>query len=575
MKKFLSILFTMMLFLSLVACNLGDNSGENDNNVDEEQTNDIISSENEEAFKEFLAANKLMTMEELDKAYAEMVADVEYPEDMFVGKNLLVPTKAEVNLPFDEDVRHADFYLYQKENMIYLAGIPEGFEDESFSTYLDLAYLEEVYDEGKGSMPTDMKLSEIIEGLMEESGEMEIDLDVYDQLVSTFTLKGDDFTAVENGKFQLKNEVLFEKLAVISGGEMTAKDFETELKEEKADISIFVYYSDNQFKGFEVKYTQEVEEILMTASFKLGLVYSGEELSGISIDILVTDQLEAKIIVNGNDDEVSFDVEIVMSGYSKIKYLSKISEKGLELSLVMTEIYDETEMTSSIDLVITENSIDLSCKSNGVEEIALNLDVTKTKIGDTTAISLDGSFTYTSHSTSSTPDGYFESSEKNTVTFELKSGSDVVIPESAIALEDEAQDLIELIGDSMGGTSQPIWIMDCYFVSYADTYNEEFKVGDELADGTIVTDKYMNLYLTGNGEGTFYWDGYDTIEFYFDVEAFELYEEANVKFYDEKYMEIRATLVNTYEGNIIFTVMAYENGDYVGTQIYTFQNYNY
>ena len=256
------------------------------------------------------------------------------------------------------------------------------------------------------------------------------------------------------------------------------------------------------------------------------------------------------------------------------KYLSKISEKGLELSLVKTEIYDETEMTSSIDLVITENSIDLSCKSNGVEEIAFNLDVTKTKIGDTTAISLDGSFTYTSHSTSSTPDGYFESSEKNTVTFELKSGSDVVIPESAIALEDEAQDLIELIGDSMGGTSQPIWIMECYFVSYSDTFNDEFKVGDELYDGTIVTDKYMNLYLTGNGDATFYWEGYDTIEFYFDVEAFELYEEANVKFYDEKYMELIATLEKTYDGYVIFEVSTYVNGTYWGTQVYTFTSYN-
>ena len=71
MKKFLSILFTIMLFLSLTACNLDDflgNPGEGGKEEITENTNNINLSENEEAFKAFLESNKLMTMEELDKA---------------------------------------------------------------------------------------------------------------------------------------------------------------------------------------------------------------------------------------------------------------------------------------------------------------------------------------------------------------------------------------------------------------------------------------------------------------------------------------------------------------------------
>ena len=148
---------------------------------------------------------------------------------------------------------------------------------------------------------------------------------------------------------------------------------------------------------------------------------------------------------------------------------------------------------------------------------------------------------------------------------------DVVIPDDALALEDEAEDLLDLISE-MGGTNQSSWVMDCYFVSYTDG-EMSFKVGDVINDGYLVTEEYVTLYIDGNGNGKLIMEGSDSIEFYYDVEAFELYEVANVKFYDEKYMELIATIENTYEGNVIFEVATYVNGTYWGTQVYTFTSY--
>ena len=565
MKKFLSILFTLVLFLSLAACNFENILGGNNDNTGD-QTGDQPggnggtgdTTQNEKEFKDFLASNKFISMDELDAAYSEMVSNIELPDDLFSENTILVNTKAAVTIPYSvEENRTADFYLYQKENMIYFAGVPRGFEGESISAYLDLDEVETMYDDlmehSDFAEIKEMKLSEIIASLIDESGaEMPFD---YDDITSLMTFTADDFTVVEYGKFQLKNSVLFDKIASLDSS-MTAKDIENVFAENDVDINAYVYFSDNLLKGIEVVYNIKYDDEVMTASCKYQLTYTDNALTGILVNLFATNELDATISLQSNNDEITYIVDVLTPENMDYYLQLKASEKGITINADMNDI--DGEVSVSLDAALTPNSIDYSVKMNDVEMMKCDIDFTITKIAGFDALSIDGSISVNQG------EGF------ETMTIDFESGQGVTIPESVFDLEADAENLIELISEGMGGTGQAVWVREYHFMSYYSSDGVSFVVG-ETYQGQYITSDYMYLYIDGTGTGKLYWEGFDSIEFHFNVEYFEEYGIVAVQFMDENYSESGGNLVQYSDGRVCLEITVSKNGVYVCTQAITFE----
>jgi hypothetical protein len=369
MKKFLSILLTLVLFLSLVGCKFpGFNSGNNN----DDENDEIELRENEKAFKEFLEANKMPTVAELDEEFAELYSNVEMPEDIFIGNSLLANTKASITVPNGDSSDTADLYLYQKENKIYAAGIPRTFEDEAVSGYLDLEYLEELYDQAKASIPTDLKLSEIVDTMLEQ---YDADFD-FEELLSIFEINENDFTTVEKGKFQLKNTTIFAKLIKLSGSkDVTVEDLLKQLVENKITLSFYVYFDSNLLKGYEVIVTEENENgEVMTVNCKLSFSYTNNELCGLELKFFATDVIDATVAISYLNNEFIFTLDLVSNESVDLDATLKVSNEGLEFRASFEDLTNNEII--SITASITKNNINISVKEDNDDLFKCNIDAT-------------------------------------------------------------------------------------------------------------------------------------------------------------------------------------------------------
>lgn len=411
MKKILSILFTLVLFLSLAACAGGSNKTPEE--TPEEKS--------ERAFSEYMAANDGMTVEEFDEAFAE-ASNVEMPADLFTTlklENISVDATATTQ----DGTQNVNLFAWQTENKIYLAAKEETTID---AFYIDLDALEVLYDENKGNVETELKPSEAIDqaiaqALEEQGVTATINLET---ILGALTFKAEDFDLVEVGKFALKNEALFGKIATVSGGMITAADLQAQLAESGMSLNLYIYFDNNHVTGYELSLVMAQEGMTMTMSAKISLTYNEDVITGIGIDLAMPGTT-VDFDMNSTEDAVSF-------------------------SLNLSSMADGNIMVISATATISEDNIKVNIKQGTQVLFDCNLNLDYQKVNNVHTFGVNGTLSFNAPYESETGTTYMP------VNLVIKSGSNAVIPADVKAEEANAEDLMEIIANSGSGNDDYI-----------------------------------------------------------------------------------------------------------------------
>lgn len=286
--------------------------------------------------------------------------------------------------------------------------------------YLDLATLEEAYDQAREEMgDSTMKPSEMIDAYLEEmmaTADVQITLDL-ETILGAATFKFEDFEQVESGKYALKNSALFEKIATISGGVITSADLEAQLTEAGYTINLYTYFDGTHINGFEASFKMTQGGMSMTMGLKIMLSFEGDVLNGYSVEANIPGAGEYEFSVSVKDEVISLNAEITAYEYS---------EDGMPTPVVMT-----------INGTISQNNITLVVKQGNVEFLNCNINIVDTKLNDIHTFGING----TVKVVNDVVDGF-----NNTINMTITSGNSVTIPENVKALEATATNALESMG---------------------------------------------------------------------------------------------------------------------------------
>lgn len=379
MKKILSFILVFTAVFTLLGCNLGQTS-------------------NEKAFKEYLQANKALTVEELDALVTDSeVADM--PVDLFTNlklENIFI----DGNYKVENQLEETDIYLWQNESKIYLASKPQNYEAEAVAYYFDLSALEVLYDEArKESQSEDMKPSEMIDLYLDEviaSTAMPLDIDL-ETILGVVSLNFDDFTSKDTGEYVLKNEVLFEKIAILSGMPDGGTELEKQFEEMGIDFSFTLYFDGKNLTGYVLNIFSEIEN--QSINFKINLLYEDVTLIGYSIVIDLAEEGKLEVSVKFIDETLTLDAKITSNNVT---------------------------LPSSLSISISKNKFFISMKENDIEELKCDLELINNKLGDITSFGIKGSIKVVDST-----DGIIYSA----LDINITSGDAVIIPDYIKELE--------------------------------------------------------------------------------------------------------------------------------------------
>lgn len=254
MKKIYFILLTFVMSLLLVGCTVS----------------------NDDLFKEYLNNQEPLTAAKLDEMFAE-VEPISLPENLFSGLKV-ANTKIEV----ESDVNRT-IYVWQNGEKIYLDAI---IEEESETLYFDLPMFEQLYDEAISQLPitdTSVKPSELYAQLVQAQGD---DLGALankslDEILDVLNFEYDDFELVEEGKYKVKDEVLYAKILVFTIENITVEDLIELLTQAKTEIALYVYFDGLRINSYELI----TKNAYMEQSVKITLLYNELELNGIKLNV--------------------------------------------------------------------------------------------------------------------------------------------------------------------------------------------------------------------------------------------------------------------------------------------------
>lgn len=379
MKKILSFILVFTAVFTLLGCNLDQTS-------------------NEKAFKEYLQANKALTVEELDALVTDSeVADM--PVDLFTNlklENIFI----DGNYKVENQLEETDIYLWQNESKIYLASKPQNYEAEAVAYYFDLSALEVLYDEArKESQSEDMKPSEMIDLYLDEviaSTAMPLDIDL-ETILGVVSLNFDDFTSKDTGEYVLKNEVLFEKIAILSGMPDGGTELEKQFEEMGIDFSFTLYFDGKNLTGYVLNIFSEIEN--QSINFKINLLYEDVTLIGYSIVIDLAEEGKLEVSVKFIDETLTLDAKITSNNVT---------------------------LPSSLSISISKNKFFISMKENDIEELKCDLELINNKLGDITSFGIKGSIKVVDST-----DGIIYSA----LDINITSGDAVIIPDYIKELE--------------------------------------------------------------------------------------------------------------------------------------------
>lgn len=391
MKKNLSFILVFTAVFTLLGCNLDQTS-------------------NEKAFKEYLQANKALTVEELDTLVTDSeVADM--PVDLFTNlklENIFI----DGNYKVENQLEETDIYLWQNESKIYLASKPQNYEAEAY--YFDLSALEVLYDEArKESQNEELKPSEMIDLCLNEviaSTAMPLDIDL-ETILGVASFDFNDFTLNSKGEYVLKNEVLFEKIAILSGMPGQGSELENQLKESGFNFQFNLLFDGKHITKYELNITNENDSTALATCFILNFEYEDDKLIGYSVLIDIEENGKIELSVELLDEQLSFEV--------------KISGTNMPLP-------------SSINVMFSKNKISILVKDKNLELLKFDLELISNKLGDITSFGLKGSIKVVDAT-----DGIIYS----TLDANITSGDAVIIPDHIKELESTALNGLDELGN--------------------------------------------------------------------------------------------------------------------------------
>ena len=389
MKKILSFIFVFIAVLTLAAC------------APKETPEEV----NEKQFKDYLQANDALTVEEFDAMFAESEFP-ELPADLFTNinvENLFIETYGDTN---------SDYYIWQNASKVYFAPTIIDTTVDNGPYYVDLAELEAAYDEAmKESATSSLKPSEMIDAILAEmmaSPEAQVTLNL-ETLLGAFTFKFEDFERVELGKYALKNSVLFDKIAKLSGGMITAADLEAQIASSGYSLNFYTYFDGSRINGFEFKLSMSQGGISMSMGIKLMLLFNNEQFNGISLEANIPGSGEIKLSIKVEDEKLKLDAMI--TGYD-------YTDEGMPM-----------QITISANITISKDNITVSITQGNNELLYANLNLVLAQKEGKYTFGLNGNFRFA-----------FDTEQTGMVT--ITSGSSVTIPSEVKALETTAENLL-------------------------------------------------------------------------------------------------------------------------------------
>lgn len=341
------------------------------------------------SFKKYIDNKEPLTSETLDEMFNQDLIT----EDRF--SNLQIEnTKVSVDDAGDKQY----LYCWQQNYKVYL-GVKEDSSAESF--YVDLAQLEDVYDESKEQLglKPGMSVTEIYEHIIDEYAN-DLGLEgtllterTLDELLDIFNYKYEDFTEVSEGKYEIKKEAIYLKLLKWFIDDLTIEDLKEMLFDNNIDFSVFVYFDGKNITDYEV--IIENTEYEETISVKISVLYNDEEFGGIGLKVDAEEvSIDAKIEFN----EEELNVNFLVDADEKIKFKLKVTTDKITSNLVVdSEEYYDADFSYSIK------------ESGKVSQIILNGKIDM----------IDG------------------------ITVTIESGSNVIIPSELIASEKNAGNLLD------------------------------------------------------------------------------------------------------------------------------------
>lgn len=385
MKKILSFILCFVVLFALAGC-LGDNDAE------------LKASET--AFNSYLADNKMITVEEIDAIVTENEMP-EIPTDFFSNialKNLSATGKVKTS----NGEENVSLYVWQNGGKIFVSPASDQVG------YIDLVEMESAYDEVRQNSDdlTGMKPSEIIDSLLSDPS-LEGQLGTINNLESILSLlsfKNTDFMIVEVGKFSLKLEVLFEKMATITG--TNVEQVKAAFEQSGSDLNIYIYFDGKNITGYELVYKNT--EVETTMIFKLSFTYNEDVINGLTFSY------------QADENILSFNL--------------KVENKTLIVKLNVSAEGDNMVAEASI----ANDKLIALVKFNDQTIVDIDLTFADLKVDNKHSFSLSGHFTMVIDQV----DDQF-----NTLELNIQSGNDVVIPAELVALEETATNLLQAAGE--------------------------------------------------------------------------------------------------------------------------------
>ena len=381
MKKITYVLMMLIMIVVLVACN------------------DNIGNAKDAAFKKCLDEAQPLNSATLDSLF-EANAPKELPSDVFTP---IVIDNTKISIESSEV--DADVYIWQEVNKIYINAPVSEMGSETTSRYLDLNQLEEMYDEyaAQLSQITASKPSELYETVMNDYGyDLGLANTVWterslDELLEIFNYKYTDFRKVEDGKYAVKDEVLFAKILKWNYQEVTVEDFIAMLTEEHVQINLYAYFDGTRINAYEVVLKETWEEETQEVKAKLSFLYNGEDFIGVKVDASI-------------------------SGYE-----FSLEMKVVDGSFVAKLVIEASAQKMVINLEVSDSSLEFSIVNNDVTLCDVDLQYGITQTENTIKLSLSGSIVY------------------DQFTISIVNGSQVVVPSDRLATKDTALNLLESV----------------------------------------------------------------------------------------------------------------------------------
>lgn len=403
MKKLLTLLLMMVAVFGLASCG-GD---------DEE--------EQRMTFKQYLAQNDAMTVEEFDKEFTPEES-VKIPADL-PSQVSVYNTQVSITGDYKDEQRadhSAYMYLWQDAKKLYIYGDAEG---DIINYYVDLNEVEVLYDQATaeankyvGKKPSELA-NEAID-LLEE----ELDIDgmnlSLEKILATLDFEYEDFTEINESKYQLNQSAISKKVSSLYGGLITPEQFDQLIAKAQLTLNVYALFDGKHVSGLEVELGSPTMDVEGKVVIKIGFGYTEDKLTSFTLDA---------------------NVAGVSSILFELKYANETVSVYYKLSNTYATTTEEYNVVQEETITYGKDKIEVVAKVNGVEITYISLTISNQKLNDIYALAINGEFR------SSTINGMQNGLPEiqSTMSIIVKSGTTVVIPDTVKALQSQAVNVFE------------------------------------------------------------------------------------------------------------------------------------